>query len=384
MYTAILRLAAHGPSAAAVAVFAVNGALFAAWVPRIPEIKARLAMGEAALGLALLGMPAGLLAAMTVVGWLVARLGVPRMLVATLVVYAIAIVLPTVAPSPVLLAVALFFVGIGNASMDVTMNVGAAAIERERGVAIMGSCHGGFSLGSMFGAAGAGLVAAAGVSPTVQVAAFSALIFLVGLWAIARMADGLADQPPESQPSFVLPPRGLIGLGALGMGALLIEGAMADWTAVYLRESLGAGPALGAAGFTGFSLAMAIGRFQGDAWVERIGAVRLLRLGAATAAVGLIIGPATGSAAVAVLGFLGVGFGIASVVPILFRAAAATPGIAPGTAIAAVASTAYLGFLLGPALIGLIAEVIGLGPTLALLALPMAGLYAAAGLARGL
>ncbi|MEQ8964662.1 MAG: MFS transporter [Azospirillaceae bacterium] len=384
MYTAILRLAAHGPSAAAVAVFAVNGALFAAWVPRIPEIKARLEMGEAALGLALLGMPAGLLVAMTVVGWLVARLGVTRMLAATLVLYAVAIVLPTLAPSPVLLAAALFFVGLGNASMDVTMNVGAAAIERRRGVAIMGACHGGFSLGSMIGAGLAGLVAAAGIAPTPQVAAFAALIFLFGLWVIARMGEGLADEPPEAEPAFTLPPRGLLGLGVLGMGALLIEGAMADWTAVYLREELGGGPAVGAAGFTGFSLAMAIGRFQGDTLVERIGAVRLLRLGAVTAAVGLVIGPATGNAAVAVLGFLGVGFGIASVVPILFRAAAATPGIAPGTAIAAVASTAYLGFLLGPPLIGLVAEVIGLGPTLALLALPMAGLYAAAGTASRL
>lgn len=363
MLTAFRRLVTHGPSLAVAAVFFVNAAIFASWLPRIPEIKETLGLTEGTLGLALLGMPVGLLIAMSIAGWTIVRFGGIAVMAATMVVYAISIVLPPLMPSALWLALSLVLVGFGNATMDVAMNAEAAVIETRRGKAIMGACHGTWSLGAMTGAAIGGLAAQLGIAPVVHLVLVAAVFAVLGAAALKRLSREPVDPAPPG-PAFALPPKRLLGLGLVGFAALLAEGAMADWSAVFLRTTLGAEPWLAGAGFAAFALAMAIGRFQGDVLIERFGNGRVLATGGVVAAAGMVVGPASGDPLAAVGGFVLVGFGIAAVVPVLFRAAAATPGIASGTAIAAVATTGYLGFLAGPPTIGLLAERIGLDAAL--------------------
>ena len=156
------------------------------------------------------------------------------------------------------------------------------------------------------------------------------------------------------------PTRALLGLGVLAFLALLAEGAMADWSAVYLRDTLRTGPAFAAAGFAAFSLAMAIGRLAGDGLASRFGPGRVLRASGATAALGLGAALGIGQPAAGVVGCGMVGLGIANIIPLLFSGAGRVQGVQAGTALAAVATTGYLGFLAGPPLIGLAADAVGL------------------------
>jgi fucose permease len=186
----------------------------------------------------------------------------------------------------------------------------------------------------------------------------------------------------RAAPAFARPTRALLGFGALAFCGLLAEGAMGDWSAVYLHDTLGSSPAVAAAGFGAFSLAMAIGRFAGDRVVVRHGPARVLRASSAVAALGLSAALVVGQAGVGVLGCGMVGLGIANVIPILFSGAGRVPGVEPGAALAAVATTGYLGFLAGPPLIGLAAELSGLRTGLGLVAVLSGCITLGAGLLR--
>src|SRR5262249_6957053 len=180
---------------------------------------------------------------------------------------------------------------------------------------------------------------------------------------------GLARPQPahhDPGPAVARPSGTLVTLGFLALLGLLAEGAMADWSAVYLHDTLGASPSTAAIAFAVFSLAMALGRFTGDGLVERLGPRRVLRGSSAVAAAGLAGALLLGHPAIGVVGCGFVGLGIANIIPILFSAAARVPGVPPGRALAAVATTGYLGFLAGPPLIGIVAEAAGLATGLGL------------------
>jgi len=183
---------------------------------------------------------------------------------------------------------------------------------------------------------------------------------------IARNALLVPKRRAVRDPILVWPPAALLGLGCLTFCALLAEGAMGDWSAVYLRDALGTTPAFAAMGFAIFSLAMALGRFAGDGLARRLGPARLLQLSGFVAAIGLGAALLRGTASLSLVGFGLVGLGVANLIPVLFSAAGRTPGRASGTAIAAVATTGYFGFLAGPPLIGLAAEAAGLPAALSI------------------
>jgi MFS family permease len=165
------------------------------------------------------------------------------------------------------------------------------------------------------------------------------------------------------------PPRRLWALGAVAFSCLLVEGAAADWSAVYVRDELSTSAATAASAYVAFSLTMATGRLLGDRLVERFGPVALLRGGGLLAAGGFGAGLAAGAVPGALVGFAALGAGLATVIPVVFRAAGSTPGMAPGMALAAVSSTGYLGFVAGPPIIGSFAEAVGLPTALVLLVL---------------
>ena len=345
--------------------FFVNGAVLASWVPHIPAVKSRHMLTDGALGLVLLSMAAGSVLALPVAGWLVGWLG-SRVTTATAgVALCLALPLPVASPSIALLSLSLGLLGACNGLLDVSMNAQAAEIQQRLGRPIMSSFHALFSLGGVVGALLASGAMALGVSDMGHVGVSAA----IALSAVALALQGLVAAQRESDhagPGVARPAGALVTLGILALLGLLAEGAVADWSAVYLHDTLGSSPSTAAVGFAAFSLTMAAGRFTGDALVGRLGPSRVLRGSSTVAAVGLAAALLVGHPAIGVVGFALVGLGIANIIPVLFSAAARVPGVPPASALAAVASTGYLGFLAGPPLIGVVAEAAGLAAGLGL------------------
>ena len=351
--------------AAVAAFFFINGAVLASWVPHIPAIKTRHLLSDGALGVVLLSMAAGSVLALPVAGWLVGRLGSRVMTAAAGIALCVTLPLPVVSPSAASLSLSLGLLGACNGLLDVSMNSQAAEVEHRVGRPIMSSFHALFSLGGVAGALMAGRAMASGIGDVAHVGVAAA----VALSAVVLALPGLVSPPANDGPAgpVVARPSGtLLALGLLALLGLMAEGAMADWSAVYLHDTLGSSPAVAAIGFAAFSLAMATGRLSGDVLVGRLGARRVLRGSSATAALGLGLALLVGRPAIGIVGCALVGLGIANIIPILFSAAARVPGVTPGRALAAVATTSYLGFLAGPPLIGIVAEAVGLATGLGL------------------
>nr|WP_047865945.1 MFS transporter [Rubrobacter aplysinae] len=347
-------------------IFFVNGAVFGSWVSRIPEVQDRLGIGEGVLGLALLAMAIGALVAMPATGWAVSRYGSRTPTLLSALVFCLILPLMAIAPGAVMLGLSLFLFGVFNGSTDVSMNSQAAAIEMRYGRSIMASFHALFSFGGLAGAALGGGLAALGVGVTQHFLSATAVFGVVALVASRWLLPAGADAQ-GSGPSFALPDRALLALGAVAFCALVSEGAMADWSAIYLQDVIGSGPGLAAAGFAAFSLAMAVGRLTGDRFIELLGASNMLRLGGALAASGLTVVLLVGSTVPALFGFVGIGLGLATLFPITLSAAARAPGMSAGAGIAAMSSTGYFGFLIGPPTIGFVAELLGLRGALVLI-----------------
>jgi fucose permease len=261
---------------------------------------------------------------------------------------------------------ALFIFGIGFGLLDVSMNVQAVAVEERYGRPIMSTFHGVFSIGGLLGAASAGLIAGAGVAPVPHLLAVALMLLILVTVANRPLLD--VRSADDGVPVFAVPPRALLGLGVLSFCVLFGEGAVADWSAVYLENVLGATPAIAATGYAASSLAMAAMRFAGDALTVQFGAERLVRVGGLVAGLGMTGGLLIGTVPAAVIGFACVGAGLAVAFPIALGAGGRTPGLASGTAIGAVATAGYTGLLVGPPLIGFVSDQAGLRVGLALLA----------------
>ena len=340
--------------------FVANGVLYGTWAARIPEVQARSGLSEGELGLALLFAAVGLVLSASAAGALVARLGAHRVTLGALTVFGAVVVSPGLAVGFASLSGALFLVGLASGLLDVAMNAHAADVEETTQTTILGACHGLFSLGMMAGAGLGALAARLDVSLALHFAlggiAFAGAALVQG----ARAAVPGRGREDGAGPVVALPVGPVAGLAMLAFCGLIIEGAMADWSAVFLRDRLAATDAVAALGVAAFSGCMAAARFASDALTERVGDARLVGLGALVAVAGLALCIGAPVASVAVAGFGIVGLGLAAVVPALFRAASRAPGRAPGQGIAAVTSTGYLGFLAGPPAIGLVAEGAGL------------------------
>jgi MFS family permease len=348
------------------AFFFLLGFVFGNWVARIPAVQNRLGLDDAQLGIALLSVTAGAVLTMPSTGWLIHHRGNAWVVRASAIVLCLALPLLPLAPSQLLLMLALFVFGIGFGVLDVSMNAHAVIVEECYGRPIMSAFHGVFSVGGLAGAAGAGVVAALGIAPIPHLLTVGALSLLVPAVAGHWLLHGAARE--DAAPIFAVPPRSLLGLGVLSFCALLGEGAIADWSAVYLQNVLGASAGVAAIGYAAFSLAMAGTRFGGDALTLRLGPVTFVLLGGLLAGLGLGGAMLIGTVPAAIVGFACVGAGLAASFPLALAAAGRTPGLAAGTAIGAVATAGYTGFLVGAPTIGFISEWAGLRAALVLVA----------------
>ena len=348
--------------AAVTAIFFLNGMVFVSWYARLPAIQEKLDIGPGTLGLALLGAPAGMLVAQPLTGALAATIG-SRRIVAVAPVLLLAALAPALAVSAPTLALATVVVGAANGALDVSMNVEGLAVERLAGKRIFNSLHAAFSFGALTGAAIAGVAAAAGVAPLPHIAIVVAVAAVAATFA-SRGLPPAAGEPPAEGPRFARPSRRLAALGAIAFCALLAEGAVFDWSGIYMRKETGAAAGLAPVGLAAFNLAMGFGRLSADGVSARVGSSTLGRAGALLAAAGLGTALILGSAAGAIVGFAAMGIGLAAVFPLALRAAGYDPSIS-GPAVAAVSSVGYAGLLSGPPVIGLLAEALGLAGALA-------------------
>lgn len=370
---------------AVLAVFFLNGFGFASFVVRIPAVQEKLSLGEGLLGLALLGVSVGSLPSMPLTGWLVSRFGSRPVVGVSAILFPLALPLAALAPSLVILISTLVLVGASAGVLDVSMNAHASTVEKGYGRRIMSSFHAAFSFGGLAGAASGGLVASAGVGAAPHLLGIAALSAVAAVLVFGSLLPAGADRGETGDPAFARPTRALVGLGVISFCVLLGEGAMADWSAVYLSSALETGPGFAAAGYAAFSLTMATGRLFGDRIAEALGPATLVRLGGTVAAVGLAAGLLVATPLAALVGFAGVGLGLSVIFPTALGAAGRAEG-GTGPAIAAVSTAGYFGFLVGPPTIGFAAEATSLGTALFLvvvLCLAVAVLAGAAGRGAG-
>jgi beta-phosphoglucomutase-like phosphatase (HAD superfamily)/fucose permease len=349
-------------------VFFVNGAAIGTWVAQIPWIQERFDLSKSAMGLVIVGMSLAVIAAFPIAGQAVVKHGSERMTTLGGIACALAVNLAVLAPHPVLVAAGLFVLGGASATMDVSMNSHGVSVERDLGKPIMSSLHAGWSFGGMIGAGFAAALTGLGADPRLAVAIASALMLTLLLTCARRIGHGSAAEG-EQAPRFTLPSRGVLLLAILCLLVMVTEGAMADWGGIYLRGDLGTSAAVAALAFAFFTGGMTAGRVVGDWFTARIGPVAMLRWGALLTGVPLAALLLIGHPVAALLGMFAVGVGVANGVPLMFSAAGRQPDTPAGPGIAAVSSLGSLGFLVGPPVIGVMADVISLPWALATLVL---------------
>lgn len=338
---------------ATVVLFLLHGLIVSTWVSRIPAIQLSLHLNNGVLGLTLLSSALGAVIAIPFTGALVNRLGSRAVSTWATVWLCVALVGPAVAVNAATLAVALFFFGAGAATMDVAMNAQGVEVEKLLRTPTMSRFHGMFSLGAMVGAGIGGVVASRGVTPLPHFAVST--VFYIGAVVLAGssllQAHVDVKQGAHRLPLNRIPPV-LLALSAIGFCILLAEGAMADWTAVYLKQVLNAGQGTAAAGYSVFSASMAIFRFLGDWITLRLGPLRAVRLGSLTGAAGLLWALIVNSPLWAMPGLAAVGAGFSVIIPLVFGSGGRVKGVSPGAGIATVTGLGYIGFIVGPPTIG--------------------------------
>ncbi len=377
--------------AAATAFFAVDGFVFATWAVRIPAIKAATHASPAVLGLALLGLSGGAIATMTISGALCRRFGAGRMTVGSAILLSFALLLPPLARSAVALALALLVFGAAYGSLNVSMNSLAISVVAALRRPVMPSFHAAWSFGGLAGAALGGLLAPY-LAPLPHFALVCAAGLAVTAWwgrtllthplAAAGAVTGEIPDPREGAggqgavaDSSVSPDSGadqggrasrrgigrgwrvVLLFGLIALCSAYGEGAIGDWGALHLRQDLGAGPRLAAAGYAAFALAEACGRLAGSWLLVRLGQTRVLVLGGLTACAGMLAAALAPSVPVVLAGFALTGLGVAN----MFPAAMTRAGLVAGpNGVAAASTLGYAGFLLGPPTIGFLATAVGL------------------------
>jgi MFS family permease len=352
------------------AIFFINGTVLASFVPHIPYIQQKHHLSEGILGLSLLSLSMGAMSTLLFAGWLISRFGSRAMTKISSIIFCLTLPLPILGPSFPLLILGMICLGASNGLMDVSMNTQAVSIEKGLQKPIISSFHALYSLGGLVGASSGAVALSLGMSPQQHVLWVSGIMGIGTILAIRQLLPSSYDGAMQKT-IFILPRGALLVLSLLGLGTMLSEGSIADWSAVYMRNHLHTTAGMAATGFAAYSLTMTIGRLTGDKLRAWLGSARLVRLSAALAASGLAAALIIAHPMAALIGFACVGMGLSNIVPIIFSAAGNVPGVNAGTGIAAVASIGYLGGLAGPPLIGFAAEAFTLPVALGIIVLIM-------------
>lgn len=340
-------------------IFFLQPIAFGAWLPRIPDVQQRLGLGPAELAVALLGMPVGILLTLPFAGRFVAWIGGRATILYGFAVFLALVWLPTWASSIEGLFVTLAIVGVALATLELGLNVEADAIEKYSGQLIMSTCHGFWSLGIMTGSLiGVGF-AALRVAPEWAVPLAAALMLPISVFfagKLPRLQTGEAASAEAAPSRRRLPSLALLGVCFFVFGITMTEGAVADWSAVFLRDVYGLSGASAGFGYSIFAFMVAAGRFAGDRLKASYGPVAVARACGIASVTGLVLVVISPAAWAALAGFAAMGFGVSVGFPLAVTAAADQKDRPAAASVAILSFIALLGFLLGPPLIGLVAE----------------------------
>ncbi|MFF5084539.1 MFS transporter [Actinoplanes sp. NPDC000266] len=365
--TSVDRGVRRGRVAASLAFLGFGTAL-GVWTARIPAVKSNLGLSDGRLSIALLAFAAGCIAGMVLIGRLSDRFGSARVLVPAMVLEGVLLVPPGFAGGLVALCVALFLFGATHGTLNIAMNANAIEVQRAAGRPIMSSFHAVYSVGGFLGAMIGSLFAraGAGVGVTLLTVGIAVVVLAVcsASWLLssrpAAPAPAVTERPPTARAFGERRSLMLMFLGVLVLCTLVGEGAAADWSAVYLRDNLETSAGFAAYGYAAFAIMMTVGRIFGDRLTRALGPVLLVRLSGLVAAVGLGAALLVNQPVAGVVGFGLLGAGLSCIAPQVFTAAGERDPERAGRALSTVVSIGYLGFLLGPVLIGAVATVVTL------------------------
>jgi MFS family permease len=336
--------------------FLVHGLVMGSWIAQIPRLKEGFGVGAGAFSFALLAIGVGAILNMPIAGGLIGRFGARRVMLVGLVALPAAFAVLCAMPSLLLLAIVGFAFGAASGGLDVAMNALGVQVEKALGRPVLSGLHGLWSVGSFVGAALGGLLLGGMSGPAHAV--LIALIALSTLPVVRRVAD---EGGAAGGAMFALPSRATFGAGMLCFLVLVLEGAVMDWAGVFLRAERGHSLETAPYGFVAFGIAMAASRFMGDALRHRFGATRVVMVSGLVATAGMLIAVLSPTLPLILLGFAVCGLGVGNIGPILFGAGGALEPSAPGRGIAAVTTMGYGGFLIGPPLVGFLAEGVDFG-----------------------
>ena len=393
------------------------------WLARIPAAKTQAHLSDGTLGIALFAVPVGLVLGAALAERLVDRVGSAVLVRITGLASCVGTTLPGFAHNLPVLMASLFVIGVAGGTLDVSQNAQGVRVEAAYGRPVMTSMHAFYSLGAILGSLAGGGFALAGIGllPSLAAAGITGLIVdgIAGFWLLPEAQIPGTPGPAGSEPFAlpvdaisgpalagpapagpapagpVAPPSGpatavdrrhvrrlVLTLGVLGICGLVCEGAAGDWSAVYLRDNLGTSAGLAAFGFAAFSVTMTVGRAVGDLLIHRFGVVTVIRTSGVIATAGIALAVSTPVPAVTIAGFTAFGAGLSIVVPQVFAAGGRADPERPGAGLARVVGLGYTGMAAGPAIIGLVANQIGLHLALVILVVLAAWIAVAASALR--
>ncbi len=349
-------------------LFFLQGLCFATWASRIPSIQQQLNLSEAMLGLILFAIPVGSLISLVFSGALVTRFGSKKIASYALLLYSLFLPIIGFAQTPVLLILALVLFGIAGNMANIAINTQAVHLEARYGRNIMASFHGLWSLAGFFAAGIGTFMISSGMVPLTHFIII-AMVLVTGVALSFQYLLPDEQRPAEKTPLFVRPDKTLLTLGILAFCCMICEGAMFDWSGIYFQKVVQAEKEWIGAGYTAFMSAMATGRFVADWVANRLQFRRTIFLSGLLIAAGLSLAVLLPVLATAIIGFILVGFGVSSVIPLVYSEAGKARSASAGMALTAVSSIGFLGFLMGPPLIGLLAGAFNLRLSFAFIAL---------------
>ncbi|KAB7770204.1 MFS transporter [Xanthomonas maliensis] len=339
------------------AAFFIPGFAAAIWAVLVPFAKARTGVDDGTLGLILLCLGSGSLIAMPMAGAAAARFGCRQAMIATTAIICFSLPVLAIAADPWVLGAALFVFGAGIGAMDCAMNMQAVVVEREAERAMMSGFHAFFSIGGFMGAAAMTALLSVRIGPLPAALAGIGAIVVIALLSLGHWRRNTLQQ---QGPLLAWPRGSVLLLGILAFVVFLAEGAMLDWSAVFLADMRQLEPSKAGLGYVVFSLTMTVTRLLGDALVERLGRVRAIVVGALLGSAGFLVLTLATPWQLSLAGYVLLGLGCANIVPALFSLAGNQTRMPESIAIPAVTTLGYAGVLAGPALIGFAAQAIDL------------------------
>jgi predicted MFS family arabinose efflux permease len=348
-------------------LFATSSLLFGIWVASIPGVKYRLGFTDGSLGLSLLLSPLGAITGVLVSTKLFSKISVGRWMFNSYIVLCAVVVLQINAMNRPLFWLSLYLFGLLSFLNGVAINATVNIMEKKYNRLMMSTCHGMYSLGGAISAGLAVLLFSLHIISGVQIMIVASVIIIIILFS-KNLLLGNRDII-HSGSGLKLPSLPILGLSFICMVSFMSEGCVADWSALYFKEVLHSPKALVSLGYAGFSIAMTIGRLNGDALLSKIGSKKIVIVGSLVAATGFITVVLSSIVPIAIAGYILVGFGCCCIVPVLFRASGNIPGVSSVEGFAMITTGGLIGFLTGPSVIGFIAEKAGLAKALSLLIL---------------